>query len=177
MYGDYPETMKKNVGSRLPSFNGVESRLVKGSADFLGINFYFAAKVKDSPWSLDINPRDYKTDMAVELDCMPRHIGVFLDFAYLCLAIISVKKLYLTTLFSFLSFMAVALKNVTEVEVGAFPPRNYSIFPCFIRYFYGKLNLTDRFSFLSSVSGYSMGFARHAGIFQAEVWKPANLHS
>lgn len=78
MYGDYPETMKKNVGSRLPSFNSMESRLVKGSADFLAINFYVAAKVKDSPRSLWIHPRDYAADVAVELDCMPQQVVPFL---------------------------------------------------------------------------------------------------
>ncbi|PKI57821.1 hypothetical protein CRG98_021888 [Punica granatum] len=61
--------MKKIVGSRLPSFDQIESRLVKGSADFLAINFYFAEKVKDSPQSLEIQPKDYKADIAVELDC------------------------------------------------------------------------------------------------------------
>lgn len=81
MYGDYPESMKKNVGSRLPSFNGIESRLVKGSADFFAINFYFTSKVKDSPRSLDIHPRDYKFDIAVELDCMdPDKLFPFLFF-------------------------------------------------------------------------------------------------
>ncbi|KAK4763073.1 hypothetical protein SAY86_008841 [Trapa natans] len=68
MFGDYPDTMKKNAGSRLPSFNGAESSLINGSADFLAINFYSAIKVKDNPGSLDIHPRDYKGDIAVQLD-------------------------------------------------------------------------------------------------------------
>ncbi|XP_031402108.1 beta-glucosidase 11-like isoform X2 [Punica granatum] len=78
IYGDYPETMKKIVGSRLPSFDQIESRLVKGSADFLAINFYFAEKVKDSPQSLEIQPKDYKADIAVELDCTPNKFVPFL---------------------------------------------------------------------------------------------------
>ncbi|KEH27930.1 glycoside hydrolase family 1 protein [Medicago truncatula] len=38
-FGDYPYIMKKNVGSRLPSFTAKESNLIKSSIDFLGINF------------------------------------------------------------------------------------------------------------------------------------------
>ncbi|XLR11558.1 hypothetical protein S83_039496 [Arachis hypogaea] len=67
IFGDYPETMKKNVGSRLPIFTESESNLVKGSIDFLGMNFYFSYFVKDNPKSLYINDRDYIADMAVEL--------------------------------------------------------------------------------------------------------------
>ncbi|KAK4849049.1 hypothetical protein QYF36_020236 [Acer negundo] len=37
VFGDYPITKKKNVGSRLPIFSNRESKLVKGSFDFLGI--------------------------------------------------------------------------------------------------------------------------------------------
>jgi beta-glucosidase len=36
--GDYPESCKKQLGNRLPSFSEGERTLVKGSADFLGIN-------------------------------------------------------------------------------------------------------------------------------------------
>ena len=67
IFGDYPEIMKKNVGSRLPVFTKWESNLVKGSIEFLGINFYYSVYVKDSPGSLLIKDRDYKADMAVEL--------------------------------------------------------------------------------------------------------------
>ena len=42
VFGDYPEMMKKNVGSRLPSFTKVQSELIKGSFDFIGINHYYS---------------------------------------------------------------------------------------------------------------------------------------
>ncbi|KAK4790838.1 hypothetical protein SAY86_031251 [Trapa natans] len=80
MYGEYPETMKKNVGSRLPSFNSLESRLIKGSADFLAFNFYFAAKVKDNPRSLQIHPRDYSADMAAELSMSLQNVTTELEY-------------------------------------------------------------------------------------------------
>ena len=62
--------MKKNAGSRLPSFSQKESNLLKGSMDFLGINFYYTFYVKNSHRSLQVDHRDYMTDMAVELEGM-----------------------------------------------------------------------------------------------------------
>ncbi|CAI0418188.1 unnamed protein product, partial [Linum tenue] len=38
--GDYPENMKRYVGDRMPRFSKQESTLLKGSYDFLGINYY-----------------------------------------------------------------------------------------------------------------------------------------
>lgn len=56
-FGDYPYIMKKNVGSRLPSFTAKESNLIKSSIDFLGINFYSLIYVKNNPTSLDMDDR------------------------------------------------------------------------------------------------------------------------
>ncbi|KQK22930.1 beta-glucosidase 6 [Brachypodium distachyon] len=39
-FGDYPETMRKRVGERLPRFTPEEAELVKGALDFVGINHY-----------------------------------------------------------------------------------------------------------------------------------------
>merc|ERR1719230_1121546 len=36
--GSYPDTMKKRCGARLPSFTAEERTIVKGSADFFGLN-------------------------------------------------------------------------------------------------------------------------------------------
>jgi len=41
-HGDYPERMRKTCGDRLPSFTARERRLLKGSSDFLGVNYYYA---------------------------------------------------------------------------------------------------------------------------------------
>ena len=38
--GDYPLTMRSLVGERLPKFTKEESKLVKGSYDFIGLNYY-----------------------------------------------------------------------------------------------------------------------------------------
>lgn len=67
MYGDYPETMKSLVGSRLPAFTEDESEQVKGAIDFVGVINYMALYVKDNSSSLKPNFQDFNTDMAVEL--------------------------------------------------------------------------------------------------------------
>ncbi|ESQ39706.1 hypothetical protein EUTSA_v10001184mg, partial [Eutrema salsugineum] len=38
--GRYPDIMRQIVGSRLPNFTEAEAKLVKGSYDFLGLNYY-----------------------------------------------------------------------------------------------------------------------------------------
>uniref|UniRef100_A0ACD5XJW4 Uncharacterized protein n=1 Tax=Avena sativa TaxID=4498 RepID=A0ACD5XJW4_AVESA len=61
--GDYPEVMKTNAGTRLPSFTKSQSQLVKGAIDFVGINHYYSMYVNDRP--LDKGTRDYSADMSV----------------------------------------------------------------------------------------------------------------
>ena len=63
MSGDYPETMKKIVGSRLPSFTRTQSDAIIGAVDFIGINHYFSVYVNDRP--LDKGVRDYAADLSV----------------------------------------------------------------------------------------------------------------
>ncbi|KAL7226808.1 hypothetical protein ACSBR1_021809 [Camellia fascicularis] len=67
VFGDYPKIVKKNAGSRIPEFTKVESKLVKGSFDFLGVNHYNTLYIKDKPSSLKINNRDFNADMAVDI--------------------------------------------------------------------------------------------------------------
>lgn len=62
VFGDYPESMKKNAGSRLPSFTYSESQVVKGSYDFIGINYYFALYVADNPSIIGTGLRDAGSD-------------------------------------------------------------------------------------------------------------------
>ncbi|VAH65237.1 unnamed protein product [Triticum turgidum subsp. durum] len=65
VFGDYPQVMKKNVGSRLPPFTEVQSELIKGSLDFIGINHYYSLYVNDRP--LETGVQDYKADISVSL--------------------------------------------------------------------------------------------------------------
>jgi beta-glucosidase len=63
VFGDYPEVMRKNVGSRLPHFNKNQSERIKGSLNFIGINHYYSLYVNDRP--LGEGVRDYTADMSV----------------------------------------------------------------------------------------------------------------
>ncbi|KAK7402227.1 hypothetical protein VNO78_14318 [Psophocarpus tetragonolobus] len=56
--GNYPESMRSLVGERLPKFSEQEAKLVKGSFDFLGLNYYTAVYSFHAP---STRP-DYVTD-------------------------------------------------------------------------------------------------------------------
>ncbi len=57
-FGDYPETMRKRLGSRLPKFTPEEVKLVKGSLDFLGLNHYSTLYASAEPpvGATDVGP-------------------------------------------------------------------------------------------------------------------------
>ncbi|CAH1447506.1 unnamed protein product [Lactuca virosa] len=63
--GDYPETVKKSAGNRIPTFTKLESEKIKGSFDFLGINHYTTLYIKDNPIYLETDTRDVYADMAL----------------------------------------------------------------------------------------------------------------
>lgn len=58
--GDYPETMKKNIGDRLPVFSEEDKKLIKGSSDFFGLNHYSTSLVEnaDANKKYDVNVYD-----------------------------------------------------------------------------------------------------------------------
>lgn len=64
VYGDYPEIMKRKVGSRLPKFTKQQSEMIRGTAGFIGINHYTSVYVSDRPNSVDSGLRDYAADVA-----------------------------------------------------------------------------------------------------------------
>ncbi|XLR55042.1 hypothetical protein HN51_023341 [Arachis hypogaea] len=65
--GDYPVSMKRNAGSRIPAFTSRESEQIKGSADFIGVIHYYNINVTDNPDALNNNLRDYNMDIAAVL--------------------------------------------------------------------------------------------------------------
>lgn len=65
VFGDYPHVMKENAGSRIPAFTEAESKLVKGSLDFVGVIHYFVVSVKDNSNILAAEQRDYFADSAI----------------------------------------------------------------------------------------------------------------
>lgn len=69
VYGDYPDSMRRLVGSRLPKFTTEEAKQVKGSYDFIGLNYYSALYVSDAtatsnPSNLTSYFTDSKTNLA-----------------------------------------------------------------------------------------------------------------
>ncbi|KAM7508123.1 hypothetical protein LguiA_018576 [Lonicera macranthoides] len=63
--GHYPQSMIKLVGSRLPKFSVEESEKVKGSFDFLGLNYYTAKYVTNESHS-NIDSPSYVTDSNIK---------------------------------------------------------------------------------------------------------------
>ncbi|XP_059065630.1 beta-glucosidase 22 isoform X1 [Cryptomeria japonica] len=61
-FGDYPSSTKKNVGSRLPNFTKEQSKKLKGSFDFVGLNHYGTSYVSDSSSQWIAVERDYMRD-------------------------------------------------------------------------------------------------------------------
>ena len=63
--GDYPRSMRKLVRKRLPEFSEIESKMVKGSFDFIGLNYYTSKYVSNAPQS-NSGQLSYTTDPNVE---------------------------------------------------------------------------------------------------------------
>ncbi|XP_008450457.2 cyanogenic beta-glucosidase-like [Cucumis melo] len=68
-YGDYPPIMRELVKKRLPKFTKAEVALIKGSIDFLGLNYYTANYAKDNPNAPGPQPSyltDYRADQSTD---------------------------------------------------------------------------------------------------------------
>ncbi|KAL6902144.1 hypothetical protein ACP4OV_005020 [Aristida adscensionis] len=63
LFGDYPESMKKAAGSRLPSFSDYESKLVTGAFDFIGLNHYSSIYASNNPNASKMLVRDQAADI------------------------------------------------------------------------------------------------------------------
>ncbi|XP_061355852.1 beta-glucosidase 24-like [Gastrolobium bilobum] len=64
--GDYPSSMRSLVGSRLPKFSTYQGRLVKGSFDFIGLNYYTSYYATNASELSQTRP-SYLTDSLVIL--------------------------------------------------------------------------------------------------------------
>ncbi|KAF5180437.1 Beta-glucosidase [Thalictrum thalictroides] len=58
MFGDYPLSVKQLVRDRLPVFTEQESKDIKGSFDFIGMNYYVTAYVMDNSTAVPPPPTD-----------------------------------------------------------------------------------------------------------------------
>ena len=64
--GDYPHSMRSLVGKRLPKFTREQSKLLIGSFDFIGLNYYTANYAANAP-HLNAGNASYLTDSLVNL--------------------------------------------------------------------------------------------------------------
>ncbi|CAL1391177.1 unnamed protein product [Linum trigynum] len=62
--GSYPQSMRTLVGKRLPEFTKQQSKKIRGSFDFIGMNYYTASYAVDTPL-FGFAPRSYMTDSLV----------------------------------------------------------------------------------------------------------------
>ncbi|KAL0926803.1 hypothetical protein M5K25_003055 [Dendrobium thyrsiflorum] len=60
-YGDYPFSMRSLVKERLPVFSAEESEKLKGSYDFIGLNYYTARYAQSVPFPA--KPQTYSDDI------------------------------------------------------------------------------------------------------------------
>ncbi|KAL5705678.1 beta-glucosidase [Ranunculus cassubicifolius] len=67
IYGRYPTVMRKIVGSRLPKFTANDLKQIRGSFDFIGINYYCVINVQDLPRTSDAYGSDYLRDISAKL--------------------------------------------------------------------------------------------------------------
>lgn len=59
--GDYPLSMRTLVGNRLPKFTKDQAKAVKGSFDFIGLNYYSARYARNTKQNSNSN-KSYSTD-------------------------------------------------------------------------------------------------------------------
>lgn len=66
IYGNYPFIMRTLVRERLPKFANEQSVMLKGSFDFIGMNYYSSNYAVDIPVANSINI-SYSTDSQANL--------------------------------------------------------------------------------------------------------------
>ncbi|PKA54143.1 Beta-glucosidase 12 [Apostasia shenzhenica] len=64
-FGDYPFSMKALVRERLPTFTDEESKKLKDSYDFIGINYYTSRYSKNQVFRLDFEPKICSDDARI----------------------------------------------------------------------------------------------------------------
>ncbi|KAK5558312.1 hypothetical protein LTR46_003561 [Exophiala xenobiotica] len=69
-FGRYPESMVKQLGSRLPTFTDEESKLLAGSNDFYGMNHYCANYIRhrDGWEEAEVDPHDFSGNLDILME-------------------------------------------------------------------------------------------------------------
>lgn len=87
IYGDYPASMRQLVGHRLPNFTEAQSKLLRDSIDFLGINYY-TSNYASPLLSYNRVNRSYTTDSHVDLSTSRNGVPIGqptgLDWLFMC---------------------------------------------------------------------------------------------
>ncbi len=81
--GDYPRSMRSLVGNRLPKFTKKQSKLLNGSFDFIGLNYYTAFYVANAP-HLNAGNASYLTDSRANLSSTNSKLEVMI-LSFLCI--------------------------------------------------------------------------------------------
>ncbi|EOX96757.1 Vicianin hydrolase, putative [Theobroma cacao] len=79
-FGDYPKSMRSAVGSRLPKFSEAQSKMLKGSLDFLGVNYCTTNYVENAPSSNKVN-LSYADDRRIKLTTEKKGVSIGLPTA------------------------------------------------------------------------------------------------
>lgn len=87
--GNYPQSMRSLLGRRLPKFTKQQVKLINGSFDFLGLNYYTSNYVVNAP-KLSNGKPNYATDSNANLtskDAFVYHFSklyIFFFFLIIC---------------------------------------------------------------------------------------------
>ncbi|KAL2327683.1 hypothetical protein Fmac_021110 [Flemingia macrophylla] len=83
--GKYPKSMQTFVRTRLPKFTVEQSKLLSGSFDFIGLNYYTTTYASDAPHLINSRP-SYSTDSLVNpaygRDGKPISINIAFEWIY-----------------------------------------------------------------------------------------------
>ena len=80
--GQYPISMRRLVKDRLPVFTAKEKKLVKGSFDFIGINYYTSRYAKHIPVNPQAAPVSYLVDQQVNSTGNLKLIFIEIDIGF-----------------------------------------------------------------------------------------------
>ncbi|TYI71356.1 hypothetical protein E1A91_D08G288700v1, partial [Gossypium mustelinum] len=77
MHGEYPESMRRLVKDRLPVFTLEQNELVKGSFDFIGINYYTSRYAKNIPSTPNAASASYLVDSNLMKENYSKNLTIY----------------------------------------------------------------------------------------------------
>ena len=86
--GNYPVSMRGLVGNRLPKITEEQSKLIKGSFDFIGLNYYTTNYASPLPPSNGLN-KTYSTDSHANLTGESGSLATICSISYSSLTMLT----------------------------------------------------------------------------------------